>query len=350
MSARTEEGSQRPSRSDLVVETTGLRKVYRDRGRKVVAVDDLDLSVERGGVHGFLGPNGSGKTTTIKMLLGLARPDSGTITILGQQYPQQIPVVLARVGALLERGQFAPDLTGRRNLQLLAGAASLPAGRVDEVLEKVDLTDVARRRYRGYSLGMSRRLGLAAALLKNPELVILDEPSNGLDPAGIRDMRDTIPRLAESGVSVMLSSHILAEVQQVCSSVSIIGDGRLLESGRVRDLIGENTSRTRVGVAEPDRATALLLQAGYEVVREGSYLLVEGHEHPEVITRRLADHGLYVFEVSAIRPTLESFFLKLTGHRPARPEDPAEWAADETAEHITEAGLTDMPASAGETA
>lgn len=329
--------------SDLVIETTGLRKVYRDRGRKVVAVDDLDLAVERGGVHGFLGPNGSGKTTTIKMLLGLARPDSGTIAVLGQQYPKQIPAVLSRVGALLERGQFAPDLTGRRNLELLAGAASLPASRVGEVLEKVDLTEVAKRRYRGYSLGMSRRLGIAAALLKNPELMILDEPSNGLDPAGIRDMRDTIPRLTDSGVSVMLSSHILAEVQQVCSSVSIIGDGKLLKSGRVRDLIGESTSRTRVGVADPDRATALLLQAGYEVVREGSFLVVEGHEHPEVITRRLADHDLFVYEVSAIRPTLESFFLKLTGHRPARPEDPAEWAADETAEHVTEAGLTDIP-------
>lgn len=328
--------------SELVVETSGLRKVYRDRGRKVVAVDDLDLTVERGGVHGFLGPNGSGKTTTIRMLLGLARPDSGTISVLGLSYPQQVPAALSRVGALLERGQFAPDLSGRRNLQLLAGAARLPAARVDEVLERVDLTEVARRRYRGYSLGMSRRLGLAAALLKRPELVILDEPSNGLDPAGIRDMRETIPRLAESGVSVLLSSHILAEVQQVCSSVSIIGSGSLLKSGRVRDLIGESTSRTRVGVADPDRATALLLQSGYEVVRDGAYLIVEGHEHPEVITRRLADHGLYVYEVSAIRPTLETFFLKLTGHRPARPEDPAQWAADETAEHITETGLTDL--------
>lgn len=337
--------------TDLVVETRGLRKVYRDRGRKVVAVDDLDLMVERGGVHGFLGPNGSGKTTTIKMLLGLARPDSGTITVLGGAYPAQIPTALARVGALLERGSFAPDLTGRRNLELLARAASLPDSRVGEVLEKVGLTDVAKRRYRGYSLGMRRRLGLAAALLKKPDLVILDEPSNGLDPAGIRDMRDTIPRLTDSGISVLLSSHILAEVQQVCSSVSIIDEGRLLKSGRVGDLLGESTARTRVGVAEPDRAAGLLLQAGYAVVRDGGYLLVEGHEHPEAITRLLAEDGLYVSEVSAIRPTLESFFLMLTGHRPARPEDPAEWAADETAEHITETGLTDLlPPPAGDDA
>lgn len=336
--------------SDLVVETRGLRKVYRDRGRKVVAVDDLDLAVERGGVHGFLGPNGSGKTTTITMLLGLTRPDSGSIVVLGQQYPTGIPTALARVGALLERGSFAPDLTGRRNLELLARAGTLPPTRVDEVLETVNLTEIARRRYGGYSLGVRRRLGLAAALLKKPELVILDEPSNGLDPAGIRDMRDTVPRLSEAGVTVLLSSHILAEVQQVCSSVSIIGDGRLLAAGKVRDLLGERTARTRVGVADPDRATALLLGAGFEVVREGAYLLVEGHEHPEVITRRLADHGLYVYEVSAIRPTLETFFLKLTGHRPARPEDPAEQGADETAEHITETGLTDMPPMGGASA
>jgi len=276
------------------------------------------------------------------MLLGLARPDSGSVVVLGQEFPQGIPTALARVGALLERGSFAPDLSGRRNLELLARAASLPTTRVDEVLETVDLREISHRRYRGYSLGVRRRLGLAAALLKKPELVILDEPSNGLDPAGIRDMRDTIPRLSESGVSVLLSSHILAEVQQVCSSVSIIGDGRLLATGQVRDLLGESTARTKVGVAEPDRATALLLGAGFEVVREDAHLVVEGHEHPEAITRLLADHDLYVRELSAIRPTLETFFLKLTGHRPARPEDPAEWAADETAEHVTPAGLTDL--------
>jgi ABC-type multidrug transport system ATPase subunit len=320
--------------SDLVVETRGLRKVYRDRGRKVVAVAGLDLAVERGGVHGFLGPNGSGKTTTIRMLLGLARPDAGEITVLGERYPAQVPTALSRVGALLERGQFAPDLSGRRNLELLARAAELPPERVGEVLEKVELTEVARRRYRGYSLGMKRRLGLAAALLKQPELVILDEPSNGLDPAGIRDMRDTIPRLAESGVSVVLSSHILAEVQQVCSSVTIISDGTLLKAGRVADLIGENVARTRVGVTNPDRGAACLLGAGYDVVRDGAFLIVEGHDHPEAITQRLAESEIYAYEISAIRPTLESFFLRLTGHRPTATTDPRERAADDTAEAV----------------
>lgn len=323
--------------SDLAVETRGLRKVYRDHGRRVVAVDDLDLVVERGGgVHGFLGPNGSGKTTTIRMLLGLARPDSGSIRVLGEEYPRAIPGTLARVGAMLDSDQFAPDLSGRRNLELLARAAGLPSTRVGEVLEEVDLTSVAKRRYRGYSLGTKRRLGLAAALLKRPALVILDEPSNGLDPAGIRDMRDTVPRLAEAGVDVLLSSHILAEVQQVCSSVSIVSEGTLLRSGRVRDLIGESTARTRVGVADPGAAATVLLGAGYEVVRDGDFLVVEGHEHPEAITRTLAAAGLYATELSAIRPTLESFFLKLTGHRPAAPEDPAAQAADEIAQLVTE--------------
>lgn len=322
--------------SELVVETRGLRKVYRDHGRRVVAVDNLDLSIERGGVHGFLGPNGSGKTTTIRMLLGLARPDAGSIRIFGEDYPREIPRVLPRVGALLERGQFAPDLSGRRNLQLLARAGRIAPVRVDEVLEEVGLSTVAKRRYRGYSLGMRRRLALAGALLKKPALVILDEPSNGLDPAGIRDMRDTIPRLAESGVDVLLSSHILAEVQQVCTSVSILSEGTMLKTGRVRDLLGENTARTRVGVAEPDRATGVLLQAGYQVVRDGAFLIVDGHEHPDAITRHLATADLFVYEMSAIRPTLESFFLQLTGHRPAAAADPDERAADDVAQLVVD--------------
>ncbi|MET3963507.1 ABC-type multidrug transport system ATPase subunit [Marmoricola sp. OAE513] len=333
--------------TDLVVETRGLRKVYRDQGRRIVAVDDLDLAVERGTVHGFLGPNGSGKTTTIRMLLGLARPDAGTISVLGNDFPAGIPAALGRVGALLDRGQFSSDLTGRRNLELLARAAGLPTARVDEVLDEVGLVEEGRRGYRGYSLGTRRRLALAGALLKKPALVILDEPSNGLDPAGIRDMRETIPRLAAAGVDVLLSSHILAEVQQVCTSVSILSEGRLLRTGRVRDLIGEKAARTRVGVTDPDRATSVLLAGGFEVTREGAFLVVEGHEHPDAVTRTLAEAGLYPYEISAIRPTLESFFLQLTGHRPAVPADPAERAADEIAQMVAEPSvLQDAPGAA----
>jgi ABC-2 type transport system ATP-binding protein len=306
--------------SDLVVETHDLRKVFRDRGRRIAAVDGLDLAVERGGVHGFLGPNGSGKTTTIRMLLGLARPDAGEIRLFGGSIPAQLPTAMRRIGAVVEFPQFSPDLSGRRNLQLLARAAGLPGSRADAVLEQVGLTERARSRFRGYSFGMRQRLGLAAALLKEPDLLILDEPLNGLDPAGITDMRELITRLGASGVTVLLSSHVLAEVQQVCSSVSIIGDGRLLASGRVADLLGEDTAHTRVGVVDPRKAAEVLTTAGYSVTRDGEELLVQGHEHPEQITRALAAQGLYVTELTAVRPDLESFFLALTGHRP-RPED-----------------------------
>ncbi|MBO9520684.1 MAG: ABC transporter ATP-binding protein [Nocardioidaceae bacterium] len=317
--------------TDLVVEAHGLRKTFRDGARKVVAVDGLDLSVERGGVHGFLGPNGSGKTTTIRMLLGLSKPDRGEISVLGAQLPGALDAVSPRVGAVVESPRFSPDLTGRRNLQLLAGLAGLPAARADAALERVALADRGKDRFGGYSLGMRQRLGVAAGLLKEPELLVLDEPTNGLDPAGILDMRELIRGLGESGITVLLSSHILAEVQQVCSAVSIIGDGRLLAGGKVDDLLGEGVVRTRIAVADQDRAATLLTEGGYQVTRDDGALLVEGHEHPEEIVRLLALQELYATDVRAVRPTLETFFLALTGHRPEPGDDPD---ADEAAERL----------------
>ena len=308
--------------SDLVVQARGLRKVYRDRGRRVRAVDGLDLTVPRGGVLGVLGPNGSGKTTTIRLLLGGAWPDAGEIEVLGERLPDRLPAALARVGAVVGEPQFATDLSGRRNLQLLARSAGLPKSRPDEVLAEVGLTERARQRYRGYSSGMRQRLGLAAALLKRPDLLILDEPTNGLDPAGNHDMRDLVQRLGESGVTVLLSSHVLSEVQQLCSSVTIIGDGSLLASGDVEDLLGEDTAHTRVGVSDPARAASVLTAAGFTVTRDEDDLLVKGHDHPEEITRTLAGENLYVTELSAVRPDLESFFLTLTGHRPHGEDNP----------------------------
>jgi ABC-type multidrug transport system ATPase subunit len=302
--------------SDLVVETRGLRKTFRDGTHRITAVDGLDLAVERGGVHGFLGPNGSGKTTTIRMLLGLATPDAGEVRVLGEPLPGRLPEVIGRVGAVVETPQFSPTLSGRRNLQLLARTAGLPRQRVDEVLEEVGLTRRGRGRYRGYSYGMKQRLGLAAALLKQPDLLILDEPMNGLDPAGINDVRELVVRLGQSGVTVLLSSHVLTEVQQVCSSVSIIAEGSLLASGKVADLLGESTAQTRVGVSDTRQATLVLNAAGFSVTPDGDDLLVQGHDHPEEITRALAAPDLDVTDLSAVRPDLESFFLVLTGHRP----------------------------------
>ncbi len=298
---------------DLVIETTGLRKVYRSGSRRVVAVDGLDLSVAAGGVHGFLGPNGSGKTTTIRMLLGLARPTKGEMRLFGTPVPARLPEVIDRVGAVVEEPRFVPTFSGRKNLVLLASSIGVPRSKVDEVLQQVRLTDRAKEPYRAYSLGTKQRLAIAAALLKSPDLLVLDEPTNGLDPAGIRGIRDLITDLGASGVTVLLSSHILAEVQQVCHSVSIVRDGLLLASGRVEDLLGEGIARTRVRVADPGGASHFLASAGYDVTREGQDLVVEGHDHPEQITKVLADKGVYVQELTEIRPTLESFFLRLTG-------------------------------------
>ena len=305
--------------TDLVIETSGLRKEFRTRrGRRVVAVQDLDLAVPRGGVHGFLGPNGSGKTTTIRMLLGLASASAGEMRLFGEPIPRRLPRVVDRIGAVVEQPKFLPGLTGRRNLSLLARSIGVPRSRVDTAAAQVGLSGREDDRYKSYSLGMRQRLAIAATLLKAPDLLILDEPTNGLDPAGIRDIRDMIRDLGESGVTVLLSSHILAEVQQVCDSVSIIGNGRLLSTGRVEDLVGrEDTGGVRIGVAGSDvrRAAELLTAAGLRVSRDGSHLYADDVPDPARVTRLLAENRIYLRELVPDRPDLESVFLRLTdGH------------------------------------
>jgi ABC-2 type transport system ATP-binding protein len=306
-----------PPSGDLVIETNGLRKVYRAGARRTVAVDGLDLRVPAGGVHGFLGPNGSGKTTTIRMLLGLARPTKGEIRLFGRAVPDQLPEVMHRVGAVVEEPSLVPAFSGRKNLSMLASSIKVPRSQVDAVLAQVGLVERSKDPFHTYSLGMKQRLAIAAALLKKPDLLVLDEPTNGLDPAGIRGIRDLVRDLGESGVTVLLSSHILAEVQQVCHSVSIVGEGRLLASGRVEDLLGQGiTTRARLRVADLNAATHVLTSAGYDVTRKDDDLVVEGHERPEQLTRLLAERGMYVSKIVVRRPTLESFFLKLTGRPP----------------------------------
>jgi ABC-2 type transport system ATP-binding protein len=306
---------------DLVIETNGLRKEFRTRrGGHRVAVQGLDLAVPAGGVHGFLGPNGSGKTTTIRMLLGLARPTRGTMALFGQTVPQALPAVIDRVGAVVESPKFAPNFSGRQNLQLLARSRSIPESRIDHVVETVGLTDRDQDRYKSYSLGMKQRLAIAATLLKDPELLILDEPTNGLDPAGIREIRDTIRDLGEAGVTVLLSSHILAEVQQVCTSATIIGNGRLLASGDVDDLLGAGNVH-RVVVEDQGAATSALTAKGFKVDRDGRYLRVETDVDPATITRTLGTAGVWLSEITPVRPDLETVFLELTagetlGHAP----------------------------------
>ncbi|MGO4598851.1 ABC transporter ATP-binding protein [Terrabacter sp. 2RAF25] len=297
---------------DAAVRTVNLRKTYLSRGSRRVAVAGLSMAVPLGGVHGFLGPNGSGKTTTIRMLLGLVRADSGTAELFGEAVPRRLPHVIDRVGAIVESPKFFPGFTARQNLGLLAGAIGSPRQRVDEVLEATHLGDRGRDRYAGFSLGMKQRLAIAATLLKDPDLLIFDEPTNGLDPAGIREVRDTMKSLGARGKTVLVSSHILAEVEHVADTVSIIGHGALLAEGRVADILGgQGHAQVRVRVASPERAAQILQAEGFTLTRDGHELLV-GAEDPSAITRSLAGHGLYVSELVPVRPDLESAFLALT--------------------------------------
>jgi ABC-2 type transport system ATP-binding protein len=298
----------------LVIETSGLRKEFRTRGGGLrVAVNNLDLAVPAGGVHGFLGPNGSGKTTTIRMLLGLARATQGSMRVFGETVPAGLPAVIDRVGAVVESPKFSPNFSGRQNLQLLAGSVGVPRAKVDAAIETVGLTGRDRDRYKAYSLGMKQRLAIAATLLKDPQLLILDEPTNGLDPGGIREIRDTIRLLGQQGVTVLLSSHILAEVQQVCTSATIIGNGRVLASGRVEELLAGGTAASfRVTVPDVPAARDALTGSGFVVVADGSGPLLVESEDPGLITRTLAEAGVYLTELSPVRRDLESVFLDLT--------------------------------------
>ena len=314
------------------VQTVGLRKTYRTRRGRQAAVAGLDLNVATGGVHGFLGPNGSGKTTTIRMLLGLVRADAGQIRLFGEPVPTRLPAVVDRVGAIVEQPRFFPAFTGRRNLELLATAIGTPIARVEVVLDEVGLADRARDRFRAYSLGMKQRLAIAATLLKDPDLLIFDEPTNGLDPAGIHEIRATMRGLGDRGKTVLVSSHILGEVQQVADTVTIIGRGRLLADGPVAEVVGRRTEPSvLVGVADQVRATDLLAAAGFAVSSTADgRLSVAGGEagppDPETINRMLVRHDLYVRELTPVRADLEAVFLRLTADEHlGAPADGGRW-------------------------
>ena len=301
--------------TDLAISTRGLRKTYRNRKGVHVAVAGLDLDVPVGGVHGFLGPNGSGKTTSIRMLRGLVRADAGSMSIFGQEVPKHLPELIGRVGAIVESPKFFPSFSGRKNLQLLAEAIGRPRGIVDQVLEQTKLGERGRDKYRTYSLGMKQRLAIAATLLKEPDLLIFDEPTNGLDPAGIREIRETMRALSEQGKTVLVSSHILSEVEHVADTVSIIGHGRLLASGRVSDVIGNQIATSvRVGVADLIAAQRILIDGGLIVREDGGLLVVDGIADSAEITERLAAHNLFVNELTPVRADLESVFLQLTAN------------------------------------
>jgi ABC-type multidrug transport system ATPase subunit len=303
---------------DYAIEAYSLTKVYRTRNGKRAAVDGLDLRVPVGGIHGFLGPNGSGKTTTIRMLLGLIAADSGHVRIFDHEVPLAISQVIDRVGAIVEQPKFFPGFSGQKNLELIARAIGAPQRRVDKVLNEVGLGQRGGDKFRHYSLGMKQRLAIGATLLKDPDLLIFDEPTNGLDPAGIHEIRAMMRNLAQRGKTVLVSSHILAEVQQIANTVTIISRGRLIAEGNVSDILAANGQLSaRVGVSDQLRASLVLKAAGFTVEPLASGLLeVSLSDHNldlAIITRLLADQGLYVSELTPIQPDLESVFLALTG-------------------------------------
>jgi ABC-2 type transport system ATP-binding protein len=297
----------------LAVRVSGLVKIYG----QVRALDGLDLEVRQGVVYGFLGPNGAGKTTTMRILTGLIRPDAGTIELFGQAVRWLDRTPLFGVGALIESPAFYPYLSARENLRVLAGVGEAPrTGRVDEVLELVDLADRARDRYETYSLGMKQRLGIAAALLNDPPLLLLDEPANGLDPAGIVDMRALLQALAGAGKAVFVSSHILPEIQQMADEVAIIAHGRLVRAGRLDQLLRES-GEVRIRV-EPDaipRAVELLEHVAVDVHPNGhgpGWLSVNAAPARAAELNRMLVGANVAVSGLEVGSDLEGLFLSLT--------------------------------------
>jgi ABC-type multidrug transport system ATPase subunit len=307
----TSETSQTNGQNDaLLVETRGLTKRY---GNRITAVDDLDLTIERGEVYGFLGPNGAGKTTTLRMLLGLIKPSSGTATVLGEE--PGAPTGLARVGALVESPAFYPYLSGRDNLRVMARYSGVALSRVEEVLRQVELSGRADDKFKKYSLGMKQRLGVATALLKDPELLVLDEPANGLDPKGMADMRAIIRKVRGEGKTVLLSSHLLGEVEQICDRIGVILKGKLVAERTMEELRGrEGGLLVRAEpLKEAERVVKNLPRIEEtRVVEEMLQLTVDPTRAAE-INAGLVNAGVRVSELRLVERSLEEMFLELTG-------------------------------------
>jgi ABC-type multidrug transport system ATPase subunit len=297
------------SGAEYAVETTDLTKVY---GGDVKAVDRLNLSVRTGEVYGFLGPNGAGKTTTLRMLLGLVHLTSGRAAVLGRAPGD--PESLVRVGAMVEEPAFYPYLSGRDNLRVMARLAGRSEEGIDAALDEVDLLGPGGNRFKTYSQGMRQRLGVAAALLKDPDLLILDEPTNGLDPAGMAEIRSLVRRLGSGDRTVLLSSHMLGEVQQICDRVGVISHGRLIAEGAVDDLRGRGSVLVRAEpLAEARERAVRLLGAGRVEVLDGTLRLDSDLADAPRINRELVLAGVAVSEIRPVERTLEDVFLELTG-------------------------------------
>jgi ABC-2 type transport system ATP-binding protein len=288
-----------------VIEVSGLTKRFGE----VLAVNDLSFTVDEGRIVGFLGPNGAGKTTTLRMLLGLVNPTSGTATVYGTPY-RELKDPVHTVGAVLDGGMLHPGRSGRNHLRALAKEAGVNPARADELLELVALTDAANRRAGGYSLGMRQRLGLASALLGDPKILVLDEPANGLDPQGIRWLRDFLRSLAREGRAVLVSSHVLAEVSQTADDVVVIAKGRSVAQGTLTELIARSGGGMKVSGPDTSKLREILVSGGAEVSGDGD--LIVRNRSGEDIGRVIAQHQLVVSELAPVGSSLEDVFFELT--------------------------------------
>jgi len=298
------------------VETHGLTKRFKDN----VAVDGVELLVPRGCAFGYLGPNGAGKTTLIRVLLGLTHADSGSMSLLGYPVPQHRDRALARIGAIVDEPRFHGHLSGHQNLQILA-AAREPAARtrVDAALERVGMAHRANDKVAKYSMGMRQRLGVAACLLGDPQLLILDEPMNGLDPAGMLDMREMILSLVAEGRTVVLSSHLLDEVERTCDAVAIVDRGKVIRQGSITELLAGSAFELQIDCATPERAGGLLVGTqwgpGVDVGPDGLRVALEpgtGREVVAEVNRLLVEGGVSVYRLQEVHASLESWFLEVT--------------------------------------
>lgn len=302
---------------ELAIKTSQLTKRFGDQA----AVDGIDLSVPKGSVFGFLGPNGSGKTTTIRMLLGLAEATQGSIELLGEEVPKRIEQILPKVGALVEGPAFYPFMSGRNNLLRIDAAdrfadRTTTEKRVQSALSRVGLANAAKKKVHAYSLGMKQRLGLANALLKPRELLILDEPTNGLDPQGTREVRNLIRSLADEGITVFVSSHLLSEIEMLCSHVAVMSAGKIVAQGAIDDLRNEEPTRLILVTDEIDSAVEALKSEGLGKARiRGNQIITEVTNDFDVakLTVFLVSKNVPIREIRLEKPSLEEKFVKLTG-------------------------------------
>jgi ABC-2 type transport system ATP-binding protein len=302
---------------ELAIKTSQLTKRFGDQA----AVDGINLSVPKGSVFGFLGPNGSGKTTTIRMLLGLAEATEGTIELLGEEVPKRIEQILPKVGALVEGPAFYPFMSGRNNLLRIDAAdrfadRTTTEKRVQSALYRVGLANAAKKKVHAYSLGMKQRLGLANALLKPRELLILDEPTNGLDPQGTREVRNLIRSLADEGITVFVSSHLLSEIEMLCSHVAVMSAGKIVAQGAIEDLRNEEPTRLILVTDEIDSAVEALKSEGLGKARiRGNQIITEVANDFDVakLTVFLVSKNVPIREIRLEKPSLEEKFVKLTG-------------------------------------